>query len=75
MIQPSRGTDLWTVEARDASGALRFDCAQPPRAMLRISLDGLYAAMFRDDPRAIGQWSDLTAWLGGHGWTARRVYW
>lgn len=74
-IQPSAGRDLWTVERRDDSGALDFKGEQPPREFLRVSLDGLYCAMFRDRPEAVGDWDTLREWLKGKGWTARRCTW
>jgi hypothetical protein len=74
-IQPSAGRDLWIVERRDESGNLDFRGEQPPTRLLRISLDGLYVEMFREEPEAVGDWDTLRSWIKRKGWSMRRVAW
>jgi hypothetical protein len=75
-MQPSRGTDLWIVERRDDTGVLDFTGPQPPPEWIPgVSLDDLYAAMFREDANVVGTWDNLRTWIKAKGWTARRKTW
>lgn len=77
-IQPFRGDERITVEARDDKGQLRFDVEQPPTAFLNTNLDTLYREGMWRDPAfkdAVGSAENLHRWLKSKSWVIRRRTW